>query len=158
MSFHYWWTRVSTVGISSSSVVLLALGYSLGGTVEAIDQSDALWQYMVFVPMFLISPLLMLRCITRIEFGWNKWHPTLTRASANHRERTTQRVDSRTSWGTRLAVRCNLSNSGLLTDYDLHSSSLLFLPHTSFSTLTTLSWWQAPCLIRDQGNSRKRKL
>ncbi|KAJ7766863.1 hypothetical protein B0H16DRAFT_1522677 [Mycena metata] len=103
ISFHYWWTRVSTVGISSSSVVLLALGYSLGGTVEAIDQSDALWQYMVFVPMFLISPLLMLRCITRIEFGWNKWHPTLTRASANHRERTTQRVDSRTSWGTRLA-------------------------------------------------------
>ncbi|KAJ7047192.1 hypothetical protein C8F04DRAFT_222460 [Mycena alexandri] len=118
MMFHYWWTRVSTAGISSSSVVLLALGYSLGGIVEAIDQSDASWQVMVFVPMFLTPPLLMLRCITRIEFGWNKWHPTLTRAPANHQERTTQRVDSRTSWGVRLAFFAALLAAHQLFNFD----------------------------------------
>ncbi|KAJ7723953.1 hypothetical protein DFH07DRAFT_783404 [Mycena maculata] len=66
--FHYWWTRVSTVSISSSSVTFLAVGNALGPVLDAIQDAS-----VVFVaPLAVIVPGLMCKAITRTEFGWCK--------------------------------------------------------------------------------------
>ncbi|KAJ7481228.1 hypothetical protein B0H11DRAFT_2024732 [Mycena galericulata] len=86
---YYWWTRVSTAGISPSSC--------------GIFEGDASVAVIVLLALFV--PVLMCKAITRAELGWQKWHPTLRRAPANHRERMTKRMDGRTSWGSKLGVR-----------------------------------------------------
>ncbi|KAJ7766864.1 hypothetical protein B0H16DRAFT_374333 [Mycena metata] len=129
MMFHFWWTRVSTVGISNSGVVLLALGNALGPTVMSLVDSDGSW--IVVLPFSLVAPFLMFKCIARIEFGWNKWHPTLTRVPASHQERTTQRMDQRTSWRAKLGVVVALIAVHYLLDPDsiyLVPSSILVPP------------------------------
>ncbi|KAJ7047191.1 hypothetical protein C8F04DRAFT_1062971 [Mycena alexandri] len=129
MMFYYWWTRVSSVGISISGVVLLALANGLGPTVMSLVDSDGSW--IVALPFSLVAPLLMFKCIARIEFGWNKGHPTLTRVPANHQERTTQRIDQRTSWRAKLGVLVTLIAAHYLLDPDnifLVPSSILAPP------------------------------
>ncbi|KAJ6531299.1 hypothetical protein B0H19DRAFT_1273505 [Mycena capillaripes] len=114
--FYYWWTRVSTVGISTSSVAFLAIGYILGPTIDTLQDPDA--SLMFSLPMTLIVPFLMCKCITRVEFGWRKWYPTLTRAPANHRERASQRIDIRTPWRTKLGLFAALLAAYQLVDLE----------------------------------------
>ncbi|KAJ7709472.1 hypothetical protein B0H17DRAFT_1028090 [Mycena rosella] len=100
--FHYWWTRVSTAGISTSSVAFLAPAKALELLELLSDDADF---GTVFAGLFfLLLPSLMCKAVTRAQFGWKKWYPTLTRVPANHRERASQRIDSRTSWGTKFGV------------------------------------------------------
>ncbi|KAJ7632960.1 hypothetical protein FB45DRAFT_519412 [Roridomyces roridus] len=96
--FHYWWTRVSTVGISPSSVVFIVAGTALAAVGEAIEGEG------IISLLTLIIPLLMCKAILRVEFGWNRWYPTVKRAPANHAERTSQRLDSLTGWRLKLGI------------------------------------------------------
>ncbi|KAJ7685531.1 hypothetical protein DFH06DRAFT_1313824 [Mycena polygramma] len=99
---YYWWTRVSTVGISTSSVAFLVVGNILGPIVETLQSDDPSLTFIL--PTTLFVPFLMCKCIARVEFEWRKWYPTVNRSPANHRERASQRIDNRTSWWTKLLL------------------------------------------------------
>ncbi|KAJ7461486.1 hypothetical protein FB451DRAFT_484173 [Mycena latifolia] len=124
--FHYWWTRVSTVGISISSVVFLAAGNTLRNITDVLHPPDgdtATWVIALFLQ---VIPFLMCKAIIRAEFGWRKWYPTLTRVPANHRERTSQRIDGRTSWQTQLGVFA----AGLAIHYLVNPDKFILIPTT----------------------------
>ncbi|KAF7363792.1 hypothetical protein MSAN_01037100 [Mycena sanguinolenta] len=97
LQFYYWWTRVSTVGISVSGATFSAVGLVLDPIVEALQNNDA--SLLFIVPTSLIVPYLMCKCIMRVEFGWK---PRLF--PATHQERASQRIDNRTSWRTKLGL------------------------------------------------------
>lgn len=102
LQFHYWWTRVSTAGVSTSSVFFLALGNTSSELADAFHDEDAvIW---IIALLDQIVPILMCKVILRNQFGWKKWYPTLTRVPANHQERASQRIDNRTSWRAKLGV------------------------------------------------------
>ncbi|KAJ7735441.1 hypothetical protein B0H14DRAFT_3168575 [Mycena olivaceomarginata] len=114
LQFYYWWTRVSTVGISTSGAAFQVLGLTLSALVEMLQSNEP---SMIFVlPLTVVVPYLMCKCIARVEFGRKRWYPTATRIPANHRERASQRMDNRTSWLTKLGlcialvVVCQLAN------------------------------------------------
>ncbi|KAK7038055.1 hypothetical protein R3P38DRAFT_3262534 [Favolaschia claudopus] len=101
LAIHYWWNTVSTVGLSTFSVVCLASSFVLDPIVAAL-QSAGEDSWMVVPSLF--TPFLMLRCISRIEFGWGGWYPVVRRHPANHRERASQRRDNQTTWRTKLGL------------------------------------------------------
>ncbi|KAF7338002.1 hypothetical protein MVEN_02024100 [Mycena venus] len=115
LQFYYWWTRVSTVGISTSAITFVAPGYLLGSVVETLQDADP---FVLLLPVTAIVPYLMCKCVTRVEFGWQRWHPTITRVPANHRERASQRIDSRTSWRAKLGLFVALLAVYQFTDPD----------------------------------------
>lgn len=119
LNMSYWYTRTSTVGISISGTILLALVEvlgAIGGAVNAAEQqkvgfssSDALtWLWVVIVILATTFPLpfSMLKTVTRLAFSWDKsrWIPTVRRVNPTHMERASQRLDSRTSWGVKIGV------------------------------------------------------
>ncbi|KAF7295452.1 hypothetical protein MIND_01085000 [Mycena indigotica] len=126
----YWWTRLSTVGISSSGAfliigsILLQLPLSFSDQVHRHDHNerDRLIFVLLFaVTMTLIPPAIMLRTLLRAEFGWKKWYPTVTRSPATHQERRSERVDRETSWLVKLAIAVGVAlafHFGKL--YDIH--------------------------------------
>jgi hypothetical protein len=57
----------------------------------------------------LLLPFMMIKAITRAEFGWWKgttWIPIARRVVATHKERASMRLDARTSWRTKGGVSC----------------------------------------------------
>ncbi|KAJ7074120.1 hypothetical protein C8F01DRAFT_1075730 [Mycena amicta] len=101
LSLPYWWSRISTAGISSSGVILV-----VAGNIPSRWKRVATW---ITVALVLVLPLIMLRSIARAEFGWRRWHPTLERLPATHQERRSERADKETSWGVKLAVSLTLA-------------------------------------------------
>ncbi|KAJ6502149.1 hypothetical protein C8R45DRAFT_1092043 [Mycena sanguinolenta] len=100
--FYYWWTRVSTVGISVSGVAFSAVGFVLGPIVDTLQSNDA--SLIFIVPMTVVVPFLMCKCIMRVEFGWKGWILLPRLLPATHQERNSQRMDNRTSWRTKLGL------------------------------------------------------
>ncbi|KAJ6490488.1 hypothetical protein DFH09DRAFT_374094 [Mycena vulgaris] len=123
---HYWWTRVSTAGISTSSVRFLAAAIALGQVVDVLKAEDGDYGTLIMAPVILIIPYLMGKAILRAEFGWKRWYPTLTRAPANHRERASQRMDNRTSWWTKLGV----FGASLAIYYFVNPDKVVLIPST----------------------------
>ncbi|KAF7295449.1 hypothetical protein MIND_01084700 [Mycena indigotica] len=126
----YWWTRLSTVGISSSGAFLfigsilleLLLFFSDQFYRYNLDERDRQNFVVLFtVTVMLIPPAIMLRTILRAEFGWENWYPTVTRSPATHQERRSERVDRETSWLVKLAIAVGVAlafHFGKL--YDIH--------------------------------------
>jgi hypothetical protein len=138
LNFYYWWTRVFTVGISTSGVVFLAAGNALGALIDSLRSPDFDSPNAIILPLTLAVPFFMCKCITRAEFGWKKWRPTLRRVPANHRERATQRIDERTPWRTKFGVRFIILTCPTLLKLTLILSCFLrSSPHTGSWTLTT---------------------
>ncbi|KAJ7112451.1 hypothetical protein C8R43DRAFT_1138932 [Mycena crocata] len=97
--FYYWWSRVSTVGISTSGAAFLAASYTISPISDGLEDNSSM---AIIIPLALITPFLMCKALTRAEFEWAKWYPTVRIAPATHQERRSQRIDSRTSWRTKL--------------------------------------------------------
>ena len=127
----YWYTRSSTIGISKSATILLAI-ISLGNYfLPRAPLSDykehmltTLFSTLAGLPLQL-SPFLMLKVIWRMEFGWKnqkkgkgKWTekgkkkkrwceipvPSVNFVKATHAERASDRLDARTPWTVKLFV------------------------------------------------------
>ncbi|KAJ6537787.1 hypothetical protein B0H19DRAFT_1240499 [Mycena capillaripes] len=118
LDMSYWYTRTSTVCISISGTILLALGEILGAIGSAVNTAELkkaefsgsewlLWLLIVVIlAATLLLPFSMLKTVTRLAFSWDKsrWIPAVRRVSPTHMERASQRLDLRTSWGVKAAV------------------------------------------------------
>ncbi|KAJ7619364.1 hypothetical protein FB45DRAFT_1007031 [Roridomyces roridus] len=119
LDLSFWYTRTSTVGISISGTILQAvpdiIGHVLGaaGVIEphmqGLERLVIIWAITVLLGFFLLTPLLMLKTVARLSFSWDSWIPSVSRASPNHRERASQRLDSCTSWVFQAAICLTLT-------------------------------------------------
>jgi hypothetical protein len=119
---HYWYTRNFTVSISMSGTVFLTLGFIFGiiakdmfGDNSNDDSIKKLFiRAMIILFLYLATPLLMIKAITRTELRWWKdttWIPVVRRAAATHKERASMRLDGRTRWYVKGAVSCVIFNN-----------------------------------------------
>ncbi|KAJ6632547.1 hypothetical protein B0H10DRAFT_1977759 [Mycena sp. CBHHK59/15] len=114
----YWYTRTSTVFISKSGTVLIALGgivsaYAhLASTAQAKKMDS--WQWLWLISFTLLTklalPLFMLNAVTRLEFSRNNssWLSSVRKVNPTHKERNSDRLDSKTGWGIKAAVCISL--------------------------------------------------
>jgi hypothetical protein len=112
----YWYTRTSTVFISVSGTVLVALSgiiaavTHIANTVETEKSDFSTWSWLWLIVLTVATkfslPFLMLKTVTRVEFSLNESTsiPSVRLVDPNHRERNSQRLDSRTSWGVKACV------------------------------------------------------
>ncbi|KAJ7593637.1 hypothetical protein C8J56DRAFT_819786 [Mycena floridula] len=101
----YWHRCTSTVSISVPGMALLAIGriVSMIATIletPATDNVKIATSWLWELPL----PFLMLVSILRVEFMWPGWIPLFRRARPTHSERSSQRVDSKTTPLVRMAI------------------------------------------------------
>ncbi|KAJ6510568.1 hypothetical protein C8R45DRAFT_964526 [Mycena sanguinolenta] len=119
----YWYTRTSTVFISVSGSILIALSGLLAActhianTIETDKMAVAAsqwWQLLWLIVLTLATkfslPLLMLKTVTRVEFSANESSSisTVRVLDATHKERNSQRLDLRTSWSVKAGICVSL--------------------------------------------------
>ncbi|KDR66890.1 hypothetical protein GALMADRAFT_232295 [Galerina marginata CBS 339.88] len=107
LNFFYWYSRMSTVGISITGTALVAGGYLLDFIVQAVEFFhyipysqifSKLIFWVAFQAVFQITPVLMLKTVTHAEFYWWKsWIPAVHFSQASHSERASQRLESQIS-------------------------------------------------------------
>ncbi|KAJ7262642.1 hypothetical protein B0H12DRAFT_1231091 [Mycena haematopus] len=112
----YWYTRTSTVFISVSGTILIALSglmaafAHIANTVSASQWWPWVWLIVLTLATKFSLPLLMLKTVTRVEFSRNESTsiPTVRMIDPTHKERTSQRLDLRTSWGVKAGICISL--------------------------------------------------
>ncbi|KAJ7119609.1 hypothetical protein C8R44DRAFT_788507 [Mycena epipterygia] len=119
----YWYTRTSTVSISVSGTVLVALSGIIAAFAHVANTAETdklntltshwiqwLWLIVLTLATKLSLPWFMLKAVTRFEFSRNNsnWYPSVRRVGATHKERNSQRLDSRTTWGVKAGVCISL--------------------------------------------------
>ncbi|KAF7344378.1 hypothetical protein MSAN_01918800 [Mycena sanguinolenta] len=119
LSMSYWYTRTSTVSISVSGTTFLALDEILSAFADLANAAETSklefsssewlkWSAMILwtVAFELSLPFFMMRTVTRLTFSRDasQWIPTVRQISPTHMERTSQRLDSRTSWRIKVGV------------------------------------------------------
>jgi hypothetical protein len=106
LALHYWHSLASTVGISITGYALISVADMLDGLFGTIfEASRRVYTTQQFMralfrnAFFHIVSFSTLKAITRAKFRLSKrWIPTVHFSPASHAERTSQRLDSRTSW------------------------------------------------------------
>ncbi|KAJ7186864.1 hypothetical protein C8R46DRAFT_1058256 [Mycena filopes] len=138
----YWYTRTSTAFLTVPGTIMLASSEIIAAFAHIADRAETqklnlsfsqwfpwLWLILFTLATRFSLPLLMLKTATRLEFGGQngngaaKFHlvpPT-------HKERNSQRLDSRTSWAVKTGVCAFLLVVYLVSspdDYHLISGQL----------------------------------
>ncbi|KAF7360598.1 hypothetical protein MVEN_00791200 [Mycena venus] len=120
LDMSYWYTRTSTVAISVSGTILVALSdilLAITSTANNAEKQESkiewltwLWIVVVTAAINLSLPFFMLKTATRLAFSHEKsrWIPSVRRVSPTHMERASQRLDSRTSLGMKAALCVSL--------------------------------------------------
>ncbi|KAL7416526.1 hypothetical protein BDY24DRAFT_236329 [Mrakia frigida] len=100
---HYWWSRTTTVGISTVVQVLSslrALGFVVLSARHGTYWSFHLFFFSILAELFVVSSL-----CGRIEWTWGGiggWVPVgVSRRKATHSERASSRIDATFSWTMR---------------------------------------------------------
>jgi hypothetical protein len=114
---HYWYTLTSTISISISGTMLLVLANFAYVGIKALvtvqeRMATGFWMNaFVYFPLVLLAVITllpqfaMIKVVMRLEcVAGSGWFPRLRRIPANHKERTSERLDGRTSKIFRLAV------------------------------------------------------
>ncbi|KAJ7302358.1 hypothetical protein DFH08DRAFT_74267 [Mycena albidolilacea] len=147
----YWYTRTSTVFISVSGTVLVALSgiiaavTHIANTVETEKSDFSTWSWLWLIVFTVATkfslPFLMLKTVTRVEFSLNESTsiPSVRLVGPNHRERNSQRLDSRTSWGVKAGVCISLIGIFYLFSPDEYHILSAHLPAPSPDDLPTNS-------------------
>ncbi|KAJ7580159.1 hypothetical protein C8J56DRAFT_276505 [Mycena floridula] len=107
----YWYRCTSLVFISIPGTALLAIGEILEVISKIVNETTkteglAQWNWAVGLAVVteLPLPLLMLKAIFRLEILWHGWIPSLQRTKSTHAERSSERLDSKTSSTVRSAI------------------------------------------------------
>ncbi|KAF7360594.1 hypothetical protein MVEN_00790800 [Mycena venus] len=123
LDMSYWYTRTSTVAISVSGTILMALSdilITIMSAANAVEEQKLefsssrwltwLWVIVATVAIELPLPFFMLKTATRLAFSRekSKWIPSVRRVRPTHMERASQRLDSRTSLGMKAALCVSL--------------------------------------------------
>ncbi|KAJ7471932.1 hypothetical protein FB451DRAFT_1134760 [Mycena latifolia] len=111
----YWYTRTSTICLSIPGTVLIAFSKIIECVAEIEDESTSdLFQWLLIIILTLVAglflPFFMLKAVTRLEISRNKfrWFPSVRLAPPTHKERNSQRLDSRTGWRVKAGVCISL--------------------------------------------------
>ncbi|KAF7311378.1 hypothetical protein MKEN_01039700 [Mycena kentingensis (nom. inval.)] len=104
-AYPYWWSRITTVGISVSSVVFVVAAELLQLALSLWKEDSSFYsaEILIAVPLTLLLPLIMVKAITRTELRW-RLYPTLTMLPPTHKERRSEKIDNRTSWAVKLGL------------------------------------------------------
>ncbi|KAJ7119545.1 hypothetical protein C8R44DRAFT_921775 [Mycena epipterygia] len=139
----YWYTRTSTVSISLSGTLLIALSGVISALSEIADSVQTLklnnltlqwtqWLWLIIINLiFNFSlPWFMLKAVARLEFSRNKssWLPSVRRVAPTHKERNSQRLDSRTTWSVKAGVCISLTAIYYLFSLDKYHVISAHLP------------------------------
>ncbi|KAF7322394.1 hypothetical protein HMN09_00017300 [Mycena chlorophos] len=108
LALPYWWSRITTTGISRSGAMLVSTSYLLKAGIHLYKaypdllgrRGGALVEACIAVSL----PLIMLRAINRIDVEWNRRFPTFSRSPATHQERRSERIDNEVSWRAKLVL------------------------------------------------------
>nr|GAT49388.1 predicted protein [Mycena chlorophos] len=101
----YWWSRITTTGISYSGAMLVSTSYLLKAGIHLYKAyPDPRGGALVEACIAVSLPLIMLRAINRVEVGWNRRYPTFSRSPATHQERRSERIDNEVSWRAKLVL------------------------------------------------------
>ncbi|KAJ6562522.1 hypothetical protein B0H19DRAFT_1248232 [Mycena capillaripes] len=119
LDMSYWYTRTSTVSISVLGTVLLATSKILSACnnvaslvegpeseFQSSNSLELLWLTALALTTGFPMPLFMLKTVTRVAVSRDnsRWFPSIRRISPTHRERASQRLDSRTNWRIKAGV------------------------------------------------------
>ncbi|KIM91908.1 hypothetical protein PILCRDRAFT_809902 [Piloderma croceum F 1598] len=111
LDIHYWYTRRSTFSISILGTALISGSELFVELASIIAKGKGL--FALFMSLLLATftdlalPLLAIKTILRIKFGWWKemgWVPTVRRASITRREITSARLEAATNWRHKAVV------------------------------------------------------
>ncbi|KAJ6588605.1 hypothetical protein B0H19DRAFT_1100250 [Mycena capillaripes] len=112
LEMSYWYTRTSTVSISVSGTLFLATstilsacnGVASSTENQKLEFSSSNWfAWLWLIALALATgfpvPLFMLKTVTRVAVSRDdsRWFPSIRHISPTHRERASQRLDSRTN-------------------------------------------------------------
>ncbi|KAK0189982.1 hypothetical protein F5146DRAFT_646847 [Armillaria mellea] len=114
----YWFTRVHTVGISTTGTLLRASSLAIESSLDLDLNSEhsALWLLVNVVLFFIFGfqlPIHMFKTALRLEFdstrknilGMSFSVPVIRRVPRTHMERSSERLDKRTNWK---AILCSM--------------------------------------------------
>ncbi|KAF9466790.1 hypothetical protein BDZ94DRAFT_1319290 [Collybia nuda] len=135
----YWYTRTSTVSISILGGSLRASTYIIDSIGEAIKHGKEnnlsvigwISWCLYFGVISLTLPLLIIKVIARIEFGWwgTLWIPTVQIAHATHRERASERLEAKVSLRLKIALLSSIATIYyFLAPHDYHIITSLLPP------------------------------
>ncbi|KIJ29222.1 hypothetical protein M422DRAFT_37030 [Sphaerobolus stellatus SS14] len=101
----YWYTLMTTAGISIPGAVLISLADSIKYALlifhDENSKKSSIPVKIMWSALFSDFPVpaLMLKAVLGCSLAWwNGWVPIITIWPASHRERSSRRMDSRTSW------------------------------------------------------------
>ncbi|KAJ7119550.1 hypothetical protein C8R44DRAFT_877970 [Mycena epipterygia] len=111
----YWYTRTSTLSISLSGTVLIALSVIIGGLtqianaveIQKLNKTTLHWiRWLWLIVLNLPLPWFMLKAMAWLEFSQNKssWFPSVRQIGPTHKEHNSQRLDSCTTWSVKAGV------------------------------------------------------
>ncbi|KIJ29221.1 hypothetical protein M422DRAFT_37029 [Sphaerobolus stellatus SS14] len=130
----YWYTLMNTVGISIPGALLVSLANCFKYVLMIFDHEKATLVNVLWFAFFntlwnLPVPVLMLKVALGGSLDrWNGWVPTITVSPPSHRERSSRRTDSRTSW--KLMALVYLSFAGLY--YFLNPDQIELIPSKGY--------------------------
>lgn len=157
----YWYTRTSTAFISVPGTIMIAASGIIAALAHVASSAETqklnlsasqwfpwLWLILLTLVTRFSLPLLMLKTATRLEFAGSNGR-TFHLVPPTHKERNSQRLDSRTSWAVKTGVSCSLMRNfsqlnTLLRSAFFYSSSTTSLPPTN----TTSSLGNSHLLVR----------
>ncbi|KAJ6491584.1 hypothetical protein DFH09DRAFT_1377219 [Mycena vulgaris] len=142
----YWYTRTSTAFISVSGTVLIALSgiisavAHIANTAETEELNISTSQFLQWLWLITLTlatkfslPFFMLKAVTRLEVSRNhsNWFPSVRMLGPSHKERNSQRLDSRTGWSVEAGVCISLIVIYYLFSPDEYHVISAHLPHPS---------------------------
>jgi hypothetical protein len=99
------------VFLALSSILAILTGISNAVEKAKVEIPDLSWLNWLWLTAFTVAfdvpqPLFMLKTVTRLAFSRSKtrWVVSMRRVSPTHAERTSQRLDLRTSWAVKASV------------------------------------------------------
>ncbi|KAJ7021462.1 hypothetical protein C8F04DRAFT_1140897 [Mycena alexandri] len=112
----YWYTRTSTAFISVPGTIMIAASGIIAALAHVASSAETqklnlsasqwfpwLWLILLTLVTRFSLPLLMLKTATRLEFAGSNGR-TFHLVPPTHKERNSQRLDSRTSWAVKTGV------------------------------------------------------
>ena len=112
LQIHYWYTRISTIGISIPATLLFASAASLNYVMLVLSNGHGknwsvlrwCWRFVIALPIDMALPLVMVKAVTRAEVRWRGYIPVVWFAPATHRERASVRLDAQVGWRSKVLV------------------------------------------------------
>ena len=107
LDLHYWLTCTSTTSISIPGNAMISLASLLDTALGFVAVTQQMrprgfipWTWLILKDVLsqVVKPVLVLKVVLRLDFGWGKIVPDLKRLPSSSLERRSERVEAETPW------------------------------------------------------------